>query len=292
MTDRLGRLAGACALLLALAGCSPPLFDPRPPLVKEQGWFLRLETYGDPQRAAQVQFDHPADLAEADLAAILGRLLMQDRVASLSRQPAPELVFTPAETAQLAPYLARAFKAAGPTEWIEFALANYDGPAPRTTSGAFFIKDRRLHVVIANWLEPIATGRDGIGTVRANPLRPIKKRDQVLAFDGQGYVVSVAQSWMSEDGSPAATEMVLDHRAFLAALHAKDQPTRPVAAAPAPPAPPAEKEPAGLQQQLSTLQAENERLKKRLDDQAAELERLKAQLAAPKGKPPAKKPAR
>jgi hypothetical protein len=290
MMDRPGRLAGACALLLVLTGCSGPLFAPRPPLINEQGWFLRLETYGDPQRAAQVQFDHPADLAEADLAAILGRLLMQDRVASLSRKPAPELVFTPAETAQLAPYLSRAFKAAGPTEWIGFALTNYDGPAPRTTSGAFFIKDRRLHVLIANWLEPIASGRDGIGTVRANPLRPVKKRDQVLAFDGHGYVVSVAQSWMSEDGAPAAAEMVLDHRAFLSALRAQEQAKR-AAAAPAQ-TPAADREAPSLPQQLSTLQAENERLKKQLEAQAAELERLKAQLAGPKAKPPAKKPAR
>lgn len=285
------RLAGACVLLLAAPACSSPPFAPRPPLVSDQGVFLRLATYGDPQQAAQVQLDHPADLSEADLAAILGRMLMQDKIAPLARKSAPDLLFTPAETTQLAPALARAFKAAGPTEWIEFALANYDGPAPRTTSGAFLIKDRRLHVVVANWLEPVAPGRDGVGTVRANPLRPIKKRDQILAFDGRSYVVSVVDSWMGGAGGVAATEMVLDHRAFLTALRAQEQAKR-AAAAPAQPAPPADKEAPSLQQQLSALQAENERLKKQLEAQAAELERLKEQLAGSKGKRPGRRPMR
>ena len=298
-----------CALLLCLA-CAGPDFSTRT-VHSDQTWLVRLDTYADPGRAAEIRHDHPTEWTDAGLRELVSRLLVQERVGLLEKKPPPQPVFSADEVAQLAPRLQQAFRVARPAEWIVFCLTRSAGASQEVTSGGFFLQDRHLHVMVANYREPVSSGQDGAETVRANPLRALKRTGRTLTFDPPTYVLASPENWMGGYAGAPASELVLDQTAFLAGL--KRPSIEPVATQPPPvpvpppaptpstmpvaPPPAAAAEPAGadLKAQVLRLQEEVTGLRRKLDEQAQEIARLKARLAESEGaqrKRPTKKPTR
>jgi hypothetical protein len=299
-----------CVLLLCLA-CAGPDFSTRS-VHSDQTWLVRLDTYADPGKAAEVRHDHPAEWTEAGLRELASRVLVQERVGLLEKKPPPQPAFSADEVARLAPRLQQAFRMARPTEWIVFCLTRSTGTMQDVTSGGFFLQDRHLHVIVANHREPVSSGQDGAEAVRANPLRALKRTGRTLTFDPPTYALASPESWMGGYAGAPASELILDQTALLASL--KRPGIEPVATqslpAPAPPpappmpstmpvAPPptpaAEPVGADLHALVLRLQEEVTGLRRKLDEQAEEIARLKARLAESEkaqGKRPTKKPTR
>ena len=101
------------------------------------------------------QYDHPVEWAEPDIAAILGRLLLQQETGILGQHRSLEPVWSSDEVAQLTPALHTAFRQAQTREWVSFAFLQPSGTNLVVTSGGFFFKDRQMHVVLANYREII-----------------------------------------------------------------------------------------------------------------------------------------
>ncbi len=63
-------LAGGLLVLLNLAGCSSVPLVTRP-IHTEPTWFVRLDTYQESEKSKALQYDHPAEWNELELATIL-----------------------------------------------------------------------------------------------------------------------------------------------------------------------------------------------------------------------------
>lgn len=293
------------AFLLACLGCAGPSLATRV-VHSEPSWFVRLDTYADPIKAAALHYDHPAEWTEAELNAILGRLHLQELVGLLEQKPAPRAVFSSEEISQLAPMLKQAFHMARPSEWIVFYLARSTGAAQGITSGGFFLEGRQFHVIVANHRELASPGPEGADAAQANPVRSLRGAGGTLTFDPPMFVISTQSNWMGGYSGAPASELVLDHTAFLASARL----TSPVPLAPAPipaaqispapastppQAPVSETGNAGLKNEVLRLQEEVTRLKQQVEEQADEIARLKAraaELERLQRKQPSKKPAR
>ncbi|TAJ10411.1 MAG: hypothetical protein EPO61_02945 [Nitrospirae bacterium] len=274
------------ATLLALTlGCTGISFVSRP-VREDDPWFVRLQTYAQAGKAGDVQHNHPASWNESDLNAILSGLYLTEQVGLLDQKPVPRPIFSPEDVARLAPAVQEAFRLAQPNEWVTFFLTHPAGQGEEVTSGALYVDGQQLHVIVANDREVMPVGEEA-RTLKANPLRALKVRGRTLTFDPAAYVIFSRNSWMSGYDNAAASEVILDHRKFLASL--KQTPAKPAAAAPQPP-PQAASVPAteDLKATVKQLQGEIEQLKRRLAEQDAELAKRKSRSGADASK---KKPA-
>lgn len=278
------------AMFLALCfGCGGPSFVSRP-VREEDPWLVRLQTYAQAGKAGDVQHNHPTNWSEPDIDAILSRLYLTDQVGLLDQKPLPRPIFSPEDIARLAPAVQEAFRLAQPHEWVTFYLAHPAGQGEDVTSGALYVDGQQLHVIVANDREVLPAGEEA-RTLKTNPLRPLKVRGRTLTFDPAAYVVFSRSNWMSGYDNPAASEVILDHRKFLASLKpAPPVPTKPAAAVT--PSPQAATAPAtdDLKATVQQLQGEIEQLKRRLAEQDAELSKLKSRPDASKKKPSPKQP--
>jgi hypothetical protein len=123
----------------------------------------------------------------------------------------PTSVFSAEEIARLAPPLRTAFQRAQASEWISFLFSYPTGTNLEITSGAFFIKDRRLHVVIANTREVVQQFSKDIELVRVNPLRSIRGMHGYLTFDPARFIADTRSNWAGSSNA-SASELVLDYR--------------------------------------------------------------------------------
>lgn len=278
------------AMLLALClGCGGPSFVSRP-VREEDPWFVRLQTYAQASKAGEVHDDHPVQWSEQDLGAILSRLYLIERAGMLDKQPQPRPVFSPEDIGRLTPAVREAFRLAQPHEWVTFYLAHPAGQGEEVTSGALYVEEQQLHVIVANDREVLPAGEEA-RTLKTNPLRPLKVRGRTLTFDPVASVVLSRSNWMGGYDNPAAGEVILDHRKFLASFKpAPPVPTKPASAVTPPPQ--ASGAPAGddLKATVQQLQGEIEQLKRRLAEQDAELSKLKSRPDASKKKPSPKQP--
>lgn len=277
--------------LLALTlGCTGIAFVSRP-VREDDPWFVRLQTYSQADKAGDVQHNHPASWNESDLNAILSGLYLTEQVGLLDQKPVPRPIFSPEDVARLVPAIQEAFRLAQPNEWVTFFLTHQAGQGEEVTSGALYVDGQQLHVIVANDREVIPVGEEA-RTLKANPLRALKVRGRTLTFDPAAYVIFSRNSWMSGYDNAAASEVILDHRKFLASLkQAPAAPAKPAAAAPQPP-PQAASVPAteGLKATVQQLQGEIEQLKRRLAEQDAELAKLKSRPDVSKKKSVPKQP--
>ncbi len=288
-------------LVLLCAGCAGPTIASRA-VGGDANWFVRLDTFLDARSTADLRFDHPAQLSDAELAAILSRVQAQERAGLLERKPLPQPLFSPGEIKQLVPGLQKALRSARPIEWAVFFSALPGGVVQEVTSGGLFVKGNRLHVVVANHRERIPSGSDSLAAIRANPLSPWGGKGVTLSFDPPRFVAGTQATWLGGSTAAPASELVLDHSAFLAEASAPA--AAPVAAAPVQPvtplAPPqvAPRDAGGyasMKEQVTTLQNEVERLRRRLEEQDDDIALLKTrlfELDALIKNPPKKKPSR
>ncbi|MFM8551565.1 MAG: hypothetical protein ACKOCD_04505 [Nitrospiraceae bacterium] len=268
-------------------GCSGTSFVSRP-VQDEAPWFVRLQTYAQAGKAGGVQYDHPATWTEADLAAVLSRLYLVEKVGLFDKAPAPRLVFSQEEVGQLAPAIKEAFRLAQSNEWITFFLTNRRGQDELITSGAVYVDGQQLHVIVANYREISPLGEEA-QKLKLNPLLALKVRGNTLTFEPSTYVVFSRSNWMSGYDNAAASEVILDHRTFLAALK-QSSPAQAKPAAVQQPQVPGEPTGDELKAMVKQLQGEMEQLKRRLAEQDAELAKLKSKPA--ETKPSKKSPAR
>jgi hypothetical protein len=187
-------LTGGLLVLLHVVGCSSAPLVTRP-IHTEPTWFVQLDTYQEYEKSKALQYDHPAEWNEAELATILSRLLVQPEMGLLDRKHPPVPVFTAEEVSRMTPILRTAFQQAQGSEWMSFAFLYPTGTNLEVTSGAFFIANRRLHVVIANAREVVHQFATDIGLVRKNPMRSIWGVHGHLTFDPARFIVETASNW-------------------------------------------------------------------------------------------------
>ena len=289
-------------LLLACVGCAGPTITSR---TVEDGpsWFVRLDTFPESRAAGDLRYDHPADWSETDLAAILSRLLVQERTGLLEEKSAPKPLFSTSETKQLVPGLQKAFRTATPSEWMAFFSTRPGGTAQEVTSGGMFLQGGRLHVVVANYHEKTPSGPAIPEAIQANLMRPLAGSRYTVSFDPIRFVSATKSNWMGGSSASPSSELILDYSAFLE--EAKPPAPSPAAAAPVVPAPivstpspvsgitaapssapppstppispKASAEPS-LNDQLKSLQREVERLRRRVEEQEDEIAKLKTRL--------------
>ena len=286
--------AGMLALLCA--GCAGPTIASRA-AIGEANWFVRLDTFTEAGAITDLRFDHPAKLSDAELTALLSRIQVQERAGLLEQKPSPRPLFSPNEIRQMAPSLLKTLRSAKPTEWAVFYSALPGGMGQEVTSGGLFVKSNQLHVVVANHHERIPSGSSSLAAIRANPLSPWGGKGLTLSFDPPRFVAGTQATWLGSSAGAPASELVLDHSAFLAeALAPAAAPVAAVAAAPPAPASvpqsavilPPTIPPAAAQrnvssydvmkEQMAGLQSEIERLRRRLEEQDEDIALLKTRL--------------
>lgn len=270
------------SLLVICVGCSSPILSSR--IVQDSSsWFVRLDSYQEATKSSE-QYEHPAIWSVEELYAILGRLLLEERVGLMDSAKPPQPVFSSEEIRMLAPALRQAFQVAGPRDWISFYLSQPEGSAVSVTTGGMFLAGSRLHVVIANHHAPIAPQSEDFAAVRTNPFRSLRGSGGMLTFESSRFVMGRQANW-SGGHKASASELILDHRTFLSILKSTGVgvPTGqiPVAspmlnqAEAAPGSPAAVTQDADHGTTILRLQEELERLKRRVEEQDAEIARLK-----------------
>lgn len=277
-----------CVLLLAGIGCAGPAITSRP-VQREASFFIRLDTFSDAQAARELRYTHPADWPEGDLRAILSRLSVQDRSGLLEEKPSPRPVFSSDEVKQLAPGLAKGLNMAGSSEWIAFGLTRSERGAQEITSGGVFLRENRLHVIIANHREPVPGNQEAIEKVRANPLHTLGGKSRTLTFDPARFVTATQSNWMGGSSVAPASELVLDYSRYL-------EESRPPAAPPVASAPPADHKPLAAptlpptatvvnpppalppNDQAAAMTRDMERMRRQVESQESELAHLKSRL--------------
>ena len=299
-------------LVLLCAGCAGPTIASRA-IGGEASWFVRLDTFTEARSTTELRFDHPADFSEAALATLFSRVQVQERVGLLERKPFPQPLFSPGEIRQMVPGLQKALRSAKPAEWAVFYSALPGGAVQEVTSGGLFVKGSKLHVVVANHHERVPSGSDGLAVIRANPLSPWGGKGVTLSFEPARFVAGTQATWLGGSAAAPASELVLDHSAFLAETPLPAIASA-AAAATAPPAtasgpqssvilPPAMPQAASreagnaasMKEQMTDLQNELERLRRRLEEQDDDIALLKTRLFELDTlikNPPMKKPAR
>ena len=121
--------------------------------------FVRLQApAGDRPAASAQQFSHPIRLSAEQWKPILHSIQVQKRGQGPFFFPGPNgptvPAFTPAEVDYLGETLTRAFAEAQPSEMVVFGLTNRKTPEfGEITTGAWFVKDSKLHLVLVNYRE-------------------------------------------------------------------------------------------------------------------------------------------
>jgi len=265
--------------LIFCAGCAGPTLTSR--IVQEEpSWFVRLDSYGT--ASASPRYNHPSTWTAEEVTAILSRLLLEDRVGLMDRAQPPRPVFSLDEIAFLVPAIQKSFQRAAPQEWIAYVITLPQGAELAVTSGGIFLNESHPHLVVANHRTLLAKDSADFAAVRENPFRSVRGSGGALAFESARYVVRRQANW-SAGYRASASELVLDHRGFLAML----QRTSAIATLPSVdeagvrPSSPASASAGALgtepdpQTVILQLRKENDRLKRTVAEQEAEIARLK-----------------
>jgi hypothetical protein len=133
----------------------------------------------------------------------------------LPKQDEPSLAFDDDDRSYLATFLAEAFVKASPDERVVFYLSrNREPHVTEITSGGFFVRDARLHLVMANYHQPVSMTyiRQRIWN---DPLHAAG--DAFYGFVPQHDQTVQAGRWgsLTQHLLDHVPELVVDHRAFL-----------------------------------------------------------------------------
>jgi len=161
---------------IVLSGCSRPYLFMRT-INEEESRYVRFQArYGAGQDGAALKFAHPVALSESEWAHLLDHIFIQEQKKFLAKgvaQPTPRSAFDADEKRYLAKQLAEGFQKARPDEWVVFYLSHPREPGVvEIDSGGFFIEGERLHLILANYRQPVSMAfiREQIWN---DPLRPV-----------------------------------------------------------------------------------------------------------------------
>ena len=176
-TGWLGAASLALCVLgtLALSSCSQPYLFMRT-ISEEEHRYVRFQArYGEGQDGVALKFAHPVVLSETEWGHLLSNIIVQEQkkfLAPGAALSAPRSAFDEDERRYLAKHLAEGFQKARPDEWVVFFLSRPREPGvAEIDSGGFFIERERLHLIVANYRQPVSMAfiREQIWN---DPLRP------------------------------------------------------------------------------------------------------------------------
>lgn len=266
-------------LFIICAGCAGPALTSH--IVQEEpSRFVRLDSYGT--GAESPRYNHPSTWTAEEVTAILSRLLLEDRVGLMDSVQPPHSVFSLDEIVFLAPAIKESFQRASPEEWIAIYTASPRGDGLTVTSGGMFLSDSNLHLVVANHRTLLARESADLAAVRENPFHSIRGSGGTLAFESSRYVLRRQANWTGGHRA-SASELVLDHRGFLTSLQrtgtittlSSPRETGSLALSSGSRSNEGLKSEPDPQAVILQLREENERLKRTVAEQEAEIARLK-----------------
>jgi hypothetical protein len=128
---------------------------------EEENRYVRFQArYGEGQDGRALKFAHPVALGESEWGHLLANIMIQEQKKFLSPgagQPVPQPAFGEDEKRYLAKYLAEGFQKARPDEWVVFYLSRpRESGVVEIDSGGFFIEGGRLHLIVANYRQPVS----------------------------------------------------------------------------------------------------------------------------------------
>jgi hypothetical protein len=128
---------------------------------EEEGRYVGFQArYGDGQDGVALKFAHPVALGETEWAHLLDNIVIQEQKKLLAlgtTRSAPRPAFDEDEKRYLAKHLAEGFQKARSDEWVVFYLSHPREPGVvEIDSGGFFIEEGRLHLIVANYRQPVS----------------------------------------------------------------------------------------------------------------------------------------
>ena len=207
------------ALIIACFGCADSRLITRA-VQDGPSLFVGLSSYNNPENFTEVRHQHPMDWSESALRAILTGLFIQKRGGLMDASKLPEAIFSPEDMVHITSALRETFKIARPSDWIVFALWGASQPSQtlEVTSGGMFLKDQRLHIILANHRERVSSEKEGIKGIRDNPLRSLRDvRIGQLVFDPAKYMIDSRDNWLAGGYESPVSELILNLQALLAA---------------------------------------------------------------------------
>ena len=213
-TDRLGVayrfiLAG---MVVQVAACSLEYRASVPP--------VEDEVVVQAVRAAEADYNHPVQLSEHDLKAILGKVRVEFTTPWLQKfltapvQPVP--LFDEPTLAKAVPAMVAAIGKAGPGERIVFYVAKRRGPDRRdVTTGSLYVEDRLLTIVLVNYQNRVDVVPGLPAYDRTHLETAVAPQRFTLVFERPEYVVAKEPSLVTDVFRTDPPALRLDYMRFL-----------------------------------------------------------------------------
>jgi len=168
------------ALLEIVAGCSGNVWHAASTVEGEERYVKVVAPAAAGNDFAVSPLAHPIVLPEANWARILGDIYVKPRKRWLTLGEStslPVFAFNENDQRYLAHHLAQAFSRVKPSEWVVFYLAHTQpSEVTEITSGAFFVQQGHLHLLIANYRYAVTV-----------PLLQQQIRDHPLRASGESF---------------------------------------------------------------------------------------------------------
>jgi hypothetical protein len=128
---------------------------------EEENRYVRFQArYGEGQDGVALKFAHPVALGESEWEHLLTNIVIREQkkfLATGAVQPTARSAFDEDEKRYLAKHLAEGFQKARPDEWVVFYLSRpRESGVVEIDSGGFFIEGERLHLITANFRQPVS----------------------------------------------------------------------------------------------------------------------------------------
>lgn len=150
--------------VFALSSCSG--FSTEQVVYDQKGYRVGVELDPTIKRSHEpVQNDHPAKFTAEELQSLLGMIEVSGwsgTLVGIFAPPRPLPLMSEEDLREVSPYLATAFREAGPTERVFFSLANRKAPYnDDRTAGALFLRGPYMHIVVSDHISILAADTGG-----------------------------------------------------------------------------------------------------------------------------------
>ena len=203
---------------IALSSCSRPYLFVRT-INEEESRYVRFQArYGQGQDGVALKFAHPMAFGEPEWAHLLDNIFIQEQQKLLAlgaTRSAPRPAFDEDEKRYLAKHLAEGFQKARPDEWVVFYLSHPREPGVvEIHSGGFFIEEGRLHLILANYRQPVSMAfiRKQIWN---DPLRPAGDSFYDVIPQDHQTVQTVRRKDLTQSLLKQVSELSIDYSARL-----------------------------------------------------------------------------
>ena len=192
---------------------------------EEDSRYVRLQArFGQGQDQATNKFAHPVVLSETEWDRLLRHIYVRPQRKFLAfgdDQPVPALAFGEDERRYLAKYLAEGFDHARTDEWVVFYLSHPREPGiTEIDSGGLFVEDGRLHLVFANYHQPVSMSFIQ-RQIRNDPLHPAGDSFYDVIPKPDQTVQTARRRVLTESLRKQVSEVVIDYGAVLGTISDK-----------------------------------------------------------------------